>query len=278
MSSHVMEAGQNLQKMPQRVRHALRFRRLTVLAVDWLSPRFVRVTLGGAELAGFASPGFDDHVKLFFPDPLTGQLHFPQVGPEGPIWSPHHKPVMRDYTPHRYDSQAQTLAIDFALHESGPATQWACQAKPGDVLGVGGPRGSFIVPTDFDWHLLIGDETAIPAISRRLKELPAGARTLVLIEVGEAADEQELPSLAQVQLQWCHRGAARPGSSAVLLTAIQQMTLPRGDGYVWIACETGMARQLRTHLVNERGMMPKRIKAAGYWRAGVADAHERIDD
>ena len=71
---------------------------------------------------------------------------------------------MRDYTPRRHDAEAGTLEIDFALHEAGPATQWAEQAKVGDLLGVGGPRGSFIVPTDFDWHLLIGDDTALPAI------------------------------------------------------------------------------------------------------------------
>ncbi len=278
MSHDISTAGIDLQKMPQRVRHALRFRHLQVQAVDWLSPRFVRVTLAGEQLDGFTSPGFDDHVKLFFPDPLTGELALPEVGPEGPIWPDNGRPVMRDYTPQHYDSKAQTLAIDFALHESGPATEWATKAKPGDWLGVGGPRGSFILPTDFDWHLLVGDETALPAISRRLKELPSSTRALVLIEVAEAADEIALQSAAQLQLQWCHRGIARPGSSDVLLTALQQLAWPQGDGYAWVACETGMARQLRTHLVEQRGMHGKRVKAAGYWRAGIAGAHEKIED
>jgi NADPH-dependent ferric siderophore reductase len=278
MSQDLSGADQIMQKMPQRVRHPLRFRRVQVRAVDWLAPRFVRITLGGEQLDGFISPGFDDHVKLFFPDPVSGALPLPEVGPEGPVWPENGRPVMRDYTPQLYDSQALTLAIDFALHESGPATEWATKAQPGDWIGIGGPRGSFLLPTDFDWHLLVGDETAIPAIARRLRELPASARALVLIEVGEEGDQISLSSAAQLQLQWCHRGAVRPGSSQVLLSALQQLSWPAGDGYAWVACETALARQLRAHLVEQRGMHPKRVKAAGYWRAGIPGAHERIED
>jgi NADPH-dependent ferric siderophore reductase len=278
MSSYVSDNPSILQKLPQRVRHALRFRRLQVVAVDWLSARFVRVTVGGDQLDGFTSPGFDDHVKLFFPDPVSGVLTLPDVGPDGPVWPENGRPVMRDYTPHHYDSQAGTLAFDFALHESGPATDWAGRAKPGDWLGVGGPRGSFIVPTTFDWHLLIGDETAIPAISRRLQELPSSTRAVVLLEVSDASGEISLQSAADLQLQYCHRAGARPGTTSVLLDALQQLVWPEGDGYAWVACETGMARQLRTHLVTQRGMHPKRLKAAGYWRVGSAGAHETIED
>src|ERR1700734_1739633 len=88
----------------------------------------------------------------------------------------------RDFTPRRYAPAAGTLEIDFAIHDAGPATRWAAQAKPGDTLALGGPRGSFVIPSAYDWHLLAGDETALPAISRRLAELPAGARTVVVVE------------------------------------------------------------------------------------------------
>ena len=80
---------------------------------------------------------------------------------------------MRDYTPRRYDLDTLELDIDFVLHGDGPASTWAEQAKPGQFLHIGGPRGSMIVPDIFDSYLLIGDETALPAIARRLEGLAA---------------------------------------------------------------------------------------------------------
>ena len=143
--------------------------RLTVRQVETIAAHMVRVTLSG-DLEGFTSLGFDDHVKLFFPDGTKNAEGAPNM-------------LGRDFTPRRYDPAKDTLEIDFAIHDAGPATRWAAQAKPGDTLALGGPRGSFIIPTTYDWHLLIGDETALPAISRRLAELPARTRTVVVVEV-----------------------------------------------------------------------------------------------
>ena len=194
---------------PRRVRHPLRFRQLQVRQVERVTPHLVRVTLAGDDLDGFVSLGFDDHVKLFFPDSVTGVLALPTVGADGPVWAEGTRPLMRDYTPRHFDPVARTLTIDFALHQpGGPATQWAEQAQVGQTLGVGGPRGSFIVPMEFDWHLLIGDDTALPAMARRLAELPAGARAEVLIEVDGPADHIALPSAAELDVQWVHRSCA----------------------------------------------------------------------
>ena len=198
-------------RTPTRVRHALKFRQLSVVHKQQLTPHMVRITLGGPDLAGFTSPGFDDHVRVFFPDPATGELILSGGAEDGP------RPTMRDYTPRHFDPQAQTLAIDFALHDAGAATTWAAQAQVGQTLGVGGPRGSFILPTEFDGHLLIGDDTALPAIARRLGELPAGVPALVLIEVDSPADEQALASAAQATVVWVHRpgpGARRAAAAA----------------------------------------------------------------
>ena len=119
-------------RAPQRVRHELRRRLLTVQRVQRLTPHLVRITLQGEALQGFTSLGFDDHVKLMFPDPATGVLVLPTLGPEGiQHASDAPRPAMRDYTPRRFDVQAGTLEIDFALHDAGPATQWAEQAAPG---------------------------------------------------------------------------------------------------------------------------------------------------
>ena len=156
-------------RTPRRVRHEPRRRRLKVERVDKIAAHMIRVTLGG-DLEGFTSLGFDDHIKLFFPD-----------GPAGADGEP--PTASRDYTPRRYDPAANTLDIEFVLHDAGPATRWAEQARAGSRSQIGGPRGSFIIPTNFDWHLLIGDDTALPAIARRLAELPAGTRAVVLAEV-----------------------------------------------------------------------------------------------
>ncbi|WP_043112273.1 siderophore-interacting protein [Solimonas flava] len=264
-------------RRPQRVRHASRLRRLEVRAVERVTPHLLRVTVGGDELAGFSSPGFDDHVKLFFPAE-DGSLNLPTPGPDGPQFGAGPRPAMRDYTPRHYDAAAQTLQIDFALHEAGPATRWAEQARVGQPLGVGGPRGSFLVPTDFDWHLLIGDDTALPAIARRLAELPAGARAIVIAEVDGAADEIELPGPAALARHWVHRHGGAPGAIEALSAALRQCALPPGDGYAWIAAEAGVARALRAQLLGERGLPAARVKAAAYWKRGATAVHERYED
>ncbi|MDM0030845.1 siderophore-interacting protein [Variovorax sp. J22P271] len=271
-------ASSTPDRLPRRVRHDLRFRKLEVRAVQRLTPHLIRITLGGDDLAGFTSPGFDDHAKIFFPDAVTGKLTVPTAGPEGPVWPPGAKPAMRDYTPRRHDAQAGTLEIDFALHDAGPATQWAEAARPGDVIGVGGPRGSFIIPTAFDWHLLIGDDTALPAISRRLAELPAGARAVVLAEVDSEADEIPFETRAGLDLRWVHRRGAEPGTGQPLLDALRGLALPAGDFHAWVACESSAAKALRAHLVGERGAHPKWVKAAGYWRRGAAATHDTHED
>lgn len=263
-------------RIPQRVRHTLRFRAVEVVQTERITPHLLRVTVSGDELEEFVSPGFDDHVKLFFPD-ANGILALPTIGPDGPVWPNGIKPVMRDYTPRNFDPVAKTLEIDFALHLAGPATRWAEQAAPGQRLGVGGPRGSFIVTTDFDWHLLVGDDTALPAISRRLAELPADAHAIVIAEVDSAADQVDLPTAANVQIIWAYRDNAAAGEFP-LLTALEQTALPDGDFHAWVACESAAAKAVRAHLLEVHHANPKWIRASGYWRKGSADTHDSLDD
>ncbi len=251
-------------RAPRRVRHEPRRRTLTVKNADKIAAHMLRVTLTG-DLAGFTSLGFDDHVKLFFPDGTTNAEGAPNM-------------LGRDFTPRRYDAAANTLEIDFAIHDAGPATRWAALAKPGDTLALGGPRGSFIIPTAYDWHLLAGDETALPAISRRLAELPAGARTVVVVEVDGPADEIALPTKTTASVTWAHRGAAAAGASDVLSRTLAKLTFPAGDYYAWIACKSLVAKALRKELIADRGANPKWTRAAGYWRRGAVAVHDVIED
>ena len=242
-----------------RVTHEIKRRRLEVLRVVDITPRMRRITLGGEQLAGFASLGSDDHIKLLFAQNAAEQaaLESPtfSVKGEGP------QPAMRDYTPRRIDLSTGELDIDFVLHGDGPASTWAEQAKPGQHLHIAGPRGSMIVPDIFDSYLLVGDETAIPAIARRLEELPAGRKVLAVIEIADEHEQQALDSAADVEVIWVVRGRDD------LLGAVRELQVPQGSLYAWVATETKLSRQIRRVLLDEHTLNDEFVKAVGYWRA-----------
>lgn len=261
----------------QRVRHPLKMRLLEVLRTRRVSPQLLRVTLGGKDLADFVSGSFDDHIKVFFPAAGAERPVLPQVGPDGiafPEGQP--RPQARDYTPRRYDPVARELDIEFVLHGDGPASTWAAQAQPGQFIGVGGPRGSFVIPAEFDWHLLIGDDTALPAIGRRVEELGPEARVIVVAEVSDASAQIPLAVGANAQVHWLHRQDQPEGS--LLAPALRGIDLPDGEGYVWAAGEGAAMRAVRQYLVAERGVDKTRIRASAYWKRGNAAVHETIDD
>ncbi|AZL67272.1 MULTISPECIES: siderophore-interacting protein [Pseudomonas] len=245
-----------------RVNHEIRQRRLVVLRVTELTPRMRRVTLGGAELAGFTSVGTDDHIKLLFACTPEEQVAIDarNLGRDGGA-----RPTMREYTPRRIDLQNLELDIDFVLHGDGPASTWAAQAAPGQTLDIAGPRASMVVPDIFDSYLLIGDETAIPAIARRLEELPAGRQVLAVIQIEDEQERQPLPSKAQVEVIWVRRHAED------VLERVKHLALPDGRLYGWVALEKSLTRQAKA-LLQEKGVPEDALKAAAYWRAdGTAD-------
>jgi NADPH-dependent ferric siderophore reductase len=266
-------------RTPGRVRHEARRRLLEVLRVEQLTPRMRRIVLGGAELAGFTSAAADDHVKLFLPAPGQERPELPTMGPDGPIWRAGAvRPAARDYTPRRYDPIRGELTIDLVLHATGPASDWAAAAAPGQWLGVGGPRGSLLIPDDYDAYLLAGDETALPAIARRLEEMPPGAPAMVLIEVADAAEQRHLPSAANAAVTWLFRNGTPPGKSTLLEDALRSAVLPSGDVHAWIAAEIETARSLRRYLIEHARFDRSQIRAAGYWRLGEQGAHSRLDE
>lgn len=239
------------ERRVQRVRHELKRRHLTVTQVDHLSPHVRRIHFTGESLADFVSASFDDHVKLILNADSA-------------------QPIMRDYTPRHFDTTARHLSIEFALHGTGPAAQWAAQARPGDTVVVGGPRGSFIVPTDYDWHLLVGDDTALPAIQRRLDELPATTQAVVVAQVAHAEDRPALHSAAQLSLHWVN-------TEAELLTTVAALPLPAGEGYAWGAGEARLMAELRRLLVGPKGLNPQQMRVAAYWKRGTSAHHENLE-
>ena len=240
-----------------RIRHETRRRTLTVSSTELLTPRMRRFGFTAPDLHDFVSASHDDHIKLFFP------------AADG-------EPAMRDFTPRRFDKSLGTLIIDFALHEAGPATQWAMSAQIGDTLQIGGPRGSIVVPDDFDWYLLVGDETALPAIGRRVEELRAGV-PVTTFALGEAGEIHDFPTKAIWTPHWIARDGA-VDDAALLRKALANYTLPPGEGFVWIAAEASVARSVRSHVVDDLGHPKQWTKAAGYWKRGHAEIHEKIED
>jgi NADPH-dependent ferric siderophore reductase len=204
-----------------RHRHELKGWLLTVKEKTRITPEMIRIVFEGDALANFTSLAPDDHVKLLIP-----------AGED--------EPERRD---------ARTLTIDFAIHEAGPATRWALKAEPGDALTVSGPRGSAVVPPTFDWWLLVGDETALPAIGRRVEELPRTAQVISLVAVTSVEARQSFETAAQHRPLWVHRPAGRADDPEPLLSALQKVRLPGGDGFVWIAAEARVARAVRDHLL-----------------------------
>lgn len=243
-------------KTVTRVMHPIARRCLTVARVTSITPRMRRVTFSGDALQGFVSLAADDHIKLLFAGNEEEQRRLDDflAGYEG------ERPVTRDYTPRRYDPQAAELDVDFVLHGDGPASTWASQAQEGQQLYIAGPRSSLVVPDIFDAYLLIGDETALPAIGRWLEGLGADRRATVLMEIENEAERQHLPSAADVDLLWLTRGEHS------LVDAVRTLRKPEGELYAWVACEANKSRKVRRVLIDEHGIDEESIKAAGYWR------------
>lgn len=234
-----------------RVRHELQRREVEVVRVQARGPGFLAITFHADSLAGFRSDSFDDHVKFMLPDGAGA-------------W------VMRDYTPLRFDAARRELSLEFALHGHGPASDWARQAAVGQQAVIAGPRGSMIIPSDYAWHLLVGDASALPAIERRLAELPAEAQALVLAQVAAPADRRPLTSAARVQLQWLDDAEA-------MVAALAALPLPAGEGFVWCAGEASTMARLRELLLHSKGHPKEAMKVAAYWKQGAADFHETLE-
>lgn len=242
----------------RRVRHETKRRDLTIETIEALTPNMRRIVFRSPDLTDFVSGSPDDHIKIFLP------------GADG-------SPIMRDYTPRRFDNAGTSLTIDFALHEAGPVTAWAMDAKVGDHLAIGGPRGSAIIPDVFDWYVLIGDETALPAIGRRLEELRPDVPVTVIGLVDGPAEAQTFTSAAKLTTIWVYRETAGADDVASASAALDKVFPAYGDGFVWLAAEAQVAKALRAHVLDVHKHPAQQMKAAGYWVRGDEGAHQPLD-
>ncbi|SDN45745.1 NADPH-dependent ferric siderophore reductase, contains FAD-binding and SIP domains [Klenkia soli] len=235
----------------------------TVVRTERVTPHLVRVVLGGDALAGFGAGAFTDHyVKLQLPPPgapYAAPFDAETVQAEHPreLW-----PVSRTYTVRSWDAELGELAVDFVTHgDEGIAGPWAAAAQPGDLLQFAGPGGAYAPSPDAAWHLLVADDSALPAVAAALPRMPAGAPVRAFVEVEGPADEQDLPGVT-----WVHRGEGPVG--AAVTAAVLAADWPEGVPHVFVHGEAGFVRELR-RFVRARWEVPRELlSVSGYWRVG----------
>ncbi|HWC80872.1 MAG TPA: siderophore-interacting protein [Pseudonocardiaceae bacterium] len=318
-------------------RHPPELWRVPVLRTERITPRMVRVTVGGPELANFPGGGGDQHLVLYFyPDGVT--LPEPLTLTSARVAFNTARPNMRSYTVRRHDPRTNEIDIDFVLHggegaaghdepagagepdggagsaghdrvvssaghdgatdsagtdgvtdsagtdrvaeavghdrgtaasgvDGGPGSAWAATARPGDQLILVGPSPAHELDPEVREHLLIGDETALPAIAALLEQLPDGVRARVLVEVADAAERQPLPGAAEVDVRWLTRDGAPAGQPDRLLAAASELDLDP-DTHVWGAGERAVMLALRGQLLGAGGLPRRQVRTTAYWRLG----------
>ena len=271
-----------VSKMPRNSRsreiYPISYRELYVENIEDISPSMRRITFSGEQLQeherdGISVPsllshGFDDDVRLIFPDPETGERPHPIAQNDGNLlWPEAVKNLFRTYTVRYFDAVNGLLAIDFARHGEGLAENWSQSARIGDPIFVAGPKSCAQLPTHTDWLFLAGDETALPAIGRCLESLPSGHDAIAVVEVPTNADIQKLDIPDSVQIHWAIRdqGEGFVEKASALFEETADSQLPRGEAYVWAAGEASRLKTLR-RLFKASGIAPEHQEITGYWR------------
>jgi NADPH-dependent ferric siderophore reductase len=263
-----------------------------------LTQTIVRITLAGTDadgsdaLDGFTALGPSDHVKVFFPDPVTGVVTAPSIAADGVRRPTDGVVISRDYTPRAFRPAAGSAAgsataeldIDFVLHGSGsdladggPASAWAAAAAEGDPLAIAGPRGSRLAPDACAHAILIADETALPAFSRWLELLPAGTRITAIVDAADESVEEYLTDeqRQRASVEWLYR-IDGPGQ---LEESVRSLGPIEPDAYVWAAGEATSLIPVRRYLRHELGLSSEQLAVEGYWKRGITnlDHHAPID-
>lgn len=237
-----------------------------VVRTERLTPHMQRVVLGGEGLADLPELEYTDHyVKLLFPpkgESYPEPFDMERIREELPReqW-----PVTRTYTVRAWDPQARELTLDFVVHgDEGLAGPWAANVEPGETIYFMGPGGAYAPDAEADWHLLVGDESALPAVAAALEALPQGAKAHVFLEIESAEEEQKIDT--QAEITWLHREGRPVGQS--LIKAVTDLDFPEGRLQAFVHGEAGFVKELRRHLRIDRQIPREDLSISGYWRLG----------
>ena len=243
-----------------------------VVRTEQLTPSTVRVVLAGGGLAGFAMvEATDAYVNLAF---RPAGASYDEVFDTKAVRETARReeaPARRRFTVRRWDAGAGELTIDFVVHgDEGVAGRWAQSAAPGDVLVFDGPAGGYSPSLDADWHLMVGDESALPAVAASLEALPAGATAVVRLVCDGPGHELELRSEARLDLRWLHRSGA-PEDADLLVSSLRDTVFPDGEPHAFVHGEAEEIRSVRRHLLLDRGLTRAQMSCSPYWRRTMTD-------
>ncbi len=245
----------------QRVLH-----RATVSATERLSPNLTRVTFDCPELVGLELPFTDHYIKILF-SPADAAVPGP-VDPEVAEAAGPGSAVTRTYSLRSHDVATGAIAVDFVVHgDEGLAGPWAARAAVGDRIGFFGPGGAWAPRPDFGHFMLVGDESAAPAICAAIESLPASATATVYLEVAESSATFPVPVRDGVDLRWVARDGAPYG--AALVEAVLAAQLPTGRVGWFVHGVAEMVKELRRYLFVDLGLHRADVSISGYWRAGM---------
>ncbi len=253
--------------------------RLVVRGTERVTPHLIRVTAGTEDPADFAPfvdyPHTDAYVKVVFKQPGVAYPEPFEMASARAELPRERWPVLRSYTVREVDAAASELVIDFVYHgDAGLAGPWAAGARPGSELLVAGPGGNYSPDPTAAWHLLVGDDSALPAIAASLRRIPAGALVHAIIEVADPSERQELACAGDLRLSWLYRSES-PEHGIALLDQLRALRFPAGRVHAFVHGEAGAIKELRRHLLNERDLDIDQLSISGYWRRGFDDEGHR---
>ena len=244
------------------------FRRVAVAGVTPLTPRLIRVTVGGPELDGLVIEQPAASVRLLLPPPGSSELVMPAWQGNEFRMPDGGRPTIRTLTPLRLDSTIQELDLEIVVHEGGAASAWAQAARPGDKAAISGPGRGYPIDAEASRFVLGGDESAIPAISQLLEVLPADKPVHVIVEVADPTARLELPKHPAGTVEWYDLPAGAPPGDT-LVAAITDADLAPGTR-IWAAGEAAAMQRIRRHLLDERNLPRSETWIRGYWKSGRA--------
>lgn len=266
-----------------RVQHVL-----TVDAKKQLSPHMIRLILGGPGFEAIEfksvgeSPATDQYIKLLFLPQDLEAAGLPEGVDLGRPYdmdalreqlSTEQMPVTRTYTIRHVDHASSQIWVDFVVHgEVGRAGVWAKHAQIGDQISFFGPGSGYAPREEAAWHLLAGDEAALPAIASALESMAEDARGVAVVEVRDAEERQPLDVPAGMDLVWLHREADFSPETTMLARYLEELSVPDGDVQVFVHGERAQMKRIRKMLVDQKGLDRKAMSLSAYW------AHGRIED
>lgn len=245
---------------------------------QYLSPRYIRVVLGG-KVESFKGATVGDNNKIYIPPHGDSKVHLKTFDPQtqGWIYPPEElMPKIRTYTTRALDLERGELTIDFVDHgPHGPASQWAISAREGQELGVAMKLSKKELFPPRDHYVLVGDATAIPVLGVILEGLPPSARGHCIIEVHGPEEEQHLRTEAEIGFSWLHNPT--PGRDSKLPQALKNIPLPEENRFAFVACEYTSVKEIRQYLRKENQWSAQELYAFSYWKIGAAEDQSAVD-